>query len=137
MKHCLLLLIFLITFSCTESYTEDEVVGVYTPIDYEKNYDTITLLKNGHYNRKVYNLNKEMLLSMEGKWSFYNDNKNQIRLYSFYLNLDDDLKNNPSLVKDTSGTNLIVLEYINDNLGFCVGYFANQNCYQKQSKSQN
>jgi hypothetical protein len=136
MKLVYLLFSLLLLSSCVDRFTEQEVLGVYTPVDYKNCFDTIRLKKNGVYHRKVYDIKKHLLLDMKGKWNFYNEEKSQIQFHSFYLNLDDNLIKFPELVQDTVGGGAFNLERNNNTIAFCVGYYSaslpNQNCYQKQ-----
>ena len=135
MKSGLLILLLSVLFSCSESFTEKEVLGTYTPIGYEKCYDTIILQNNERYERRVYDLNKKMLLSLESKYEL-RENGSQIYFHSYFMNLDSDLVKFPELVSDTLGGALLNLEMNNGKLEFCTGYYSaslsNQNCYQKE-----
>ncbi|PQL94855.1 hypothetical protein [Apibacter adventoris] len=128
----LLILCSLIFLSCI---SDRDVEGVYVPVDYKNNFDTICIKMNGIYDRKVYNKNGKLLLKMKGEWQRSND---AIRFQSFYLNLDDDLEKYPKLVQDTMGNWGGYLGYNNGNLEFCIGHLSaslpNQNCYRKIKK---
>lgn len=52
-----------ITFlvSCIKFFNSSEVIGTYTPVNYENNYDTLELKQNGIFHRKVYDINKKVL----------------------------------------------------------------------------
>jgi hypothetical protein len=135
-KYLYFILLFFL-YSCLSSFNEQDILGKYSPINYYNNFDTIIIAKNNKYYRKVYDINKKLVLDMSGEWYFTNDNKN-IQFWSFYLNLDDDLVKFPESVKDTLGGSQVVIEKFNGNIKFCFGYFAqdleNQNCYEKLIK---
>jgi hypothetical protein len=136
MKKLLLTFIFPFSiFSCTKSFVEKDVVGVYTPVEYKNCYDTIQLLQGGVYFRKVYDTNKKILLNIKSKYELRNEGS-QIFFHSYFLNLDRDLVKFPELVNDTLGVALLNLEKNKGKIGFCTGYYSaslpNQNCFQKQ-----
>lgn len=137
MKRISPLFIVLLLTSCIEHFEEREIYGYYTPIDYKNSFDTIQLLPDGVYHRKVYDRNKKLLLEMNGKWTL-KDNEN-LQFDPFYLNLDDDLVKFPEQVKDTTGGWAGNLEANNGKIQFCVGYYApklsNQNCYCKLNQN--
>lgn len=119
------ILISIILISCKN---EVNFCGYYTPISYKNNFDTLHLQKDGIFTRKVYDKDEKLLLDMQGNWSNRND---KLKLTPFYLNLDDDLKRFPHLVKDTTGEVLTFFEYRDGSIEFCVGYYVGQNCYKK------
>ncbi|MES2389090.1 MAG: hypothetical protein V4543_13900 [Bacteroidota bacterium] len=132
MKYISLAFALLICFACTKQFEESELYGVYVPVGYKNNYDTIVLLKNGQYNRKVYDKKNRLLLNMRGQWDLKNGK--EIALHSFYLNTDDDLVKFPYLVNDTTGGTGDYLHITNDKTEFCTNYFENdKNCYCKVS----
>ena len=123
-----LLGLFLLS-SCFKVKEEKDLYGYYTPLDYENSFDTILLKPQFIYNRKVYDKERNIVLDMNGKW--YLQKNNQIKFNSFYLNLDDDLIKFPESTKDTSMEVITDMERRGDGIEFCVGYYPNQNCYQK------
>lgn len=137
MKRLSFLLFFMLLIcSCVNNFSEEDIIGTYTPIGYKNCYDTIQIKKTGIYHRKVYDKKKKLLLEMDGKWSFSNGDKGTIQFKSFFLNLDRDLTRYPELVQDTLGGGAFLLDNKNGRIEFCTGYFSatlsNQNCFQKQ-----
>jgi hypothetical protein len=134
----LIYLLFTVLFlsSCVDSFTEQEILGTYTPVDYRNCFDTIQLKINGVYHRRVYDIKKHLVLDMNGKWHFKNKKNSVIEFSSYFHNLDRDLIKFPELVTDTIGSWSHMIERSNKRIEFCVGYYSadlsNQNCYQKQ-----
>jgi len=130
MKMISPLFILLLFTSCVEHFEEKEVYGYYTPVDYKNNFDTLQLQPEGVYHRKVYDINRKLLLEMNGKWKL--ENNYRIILSGFYLNLDDDLVKFPHLVKDTGMEVSTYFETHNGKIEFCgVGHHPDENCYRK------
>jgi len=115
--------------SCDGFFTEKEVYGAYSPVDYKNNFDTIQLMPHNIYRRKVYDKNKKLLLDMKGKWEL--ENNINVHFEPFYLNLDDDLVEFPNKVSDTTGGWGGRLEIHKRIVHFCVGYDVSSNCYRK------
>lgn len=126
----ILFLIGILFISC--NYTENELIGIYTPKDYKKTFDTIQLEKNNVYYRKVYDVDKKLVLEMKGKWTLDN---NFVKFKSFYLNLDDDLVTFPESAQDTTGGWGGDLAKSKGIIEFCVGHLSaslpDQSCYKK------
>lgn len=124
------LFILLIFSSCVEHFEEKEVYGYYMPFAYKNNFDTIQLQPHGVYHRKVYDINKKLLLEMKGKWKL--EKKHRIILNGFYLNLDDDLVKFPHLVNDTAMSVNTYFETHSGTIQFCgMGHYPDDNCYRK------
>jgi hypothetical protein len=124
------LFILLFFSSCVEHFEEKEVYGYYTPFDYKNNFDTLHLQPQGVYHRKVYDINKKLLLEMDGKWRL--ENNHRIILSCFYFNLDDDLIKFPINVQDTTVGISTYFETHNGKIQFCgVGHHPDKNCYKK------
>lgn len=127
-------LLFLVTVcSCTESYTEKELIGTYTPENYKNTFDTIQLKENNVYHRSVYDISKTLVLDIDGEWSVKED---VIKFKSpYFLNLDRDLVQFPELLQDTISNGIGYIYSDNGIIKFCVGHFSaslpNQNCYRK------
>lgn len=134
MKKLLLILLLVMVYSCTENFTEKEVVGIYTPLSYNNTYDTIQLLEKGKYHRKVYDKKKKLVLDIVSDYELRNGGS-KIYFNSYFLNIDRDLERFPELVNDTLGGAELVIEKKDNTLQFCVGYLSaslpNQNCYHK------
>lgn len=121
----------LLFVSC--GYTEKDLIGVYAPADYKNTFDTIQLQEHNKYHRKVYDINKKLVLEMQGEWSIKED---VIEFKSpYFFNLDRDLVEFPELLQDTVSNGLGYVWKKKGTLEFCVGHFAvdlpDQNCYQK------
>lgn len=130
MRNKKFIYILILLFGCAQHFDEKEVCGLYVPINYKNNFDTIELKEKGVYSRKVYDKNKKLLLAMEGKWRMVS-HKSNIEIDGFYLNIDDDLEQFPSLVLDTSMLINCVLKKQNQSIEFCVGPYLDSNCYLK------
>lgn len=115
--------------SCDEHFEAEELYGYYAPVGYKNTFDTIQLKPDSVYHRKVYDKNSELVLEMNGKWQI--ERNNILHFTPFYLNLDVDLAKFPQSVNDTSGGWQGRLETRKGVIGFCVGYFENENCYRK------
>lgn len=56
MKSVYSIFTVLFLISCVYRFTEQEILGIYTPVDYKNCFDTIVLKENGVYDRKVYDI---------------------------------------------------------------------------------
>ena len=114
------------------SFTEKEMIGTYSPSDYKNTYDTIQLNEHNKYHRKVYDINKKLILERKGAWIVEED---VIDFKSpYFLNLDRDLEKFPELLQDTISNGVGYIYLINGTINFCVGNASAslpQNCYQK------
>lgn len=130
----MLLILFLTMCSCTDNFTEREVIGYYVPLDYNNTYDTIQLMKNGKYHRKVYDKRKKLILNIISNYELRNEGS-KIYFNSYFLNLDRDLEQFPELTDDTTGEAELIIEKVGNTIQFCTGYLSaslpDQNCYQK------
>jgi len=130
-----MLLVFLLAvYSCTGNFKEKEVIGYYVPIGYNNTYDTIQLMEEGKYHRKVYDKKKKLILNIMSNYKLRSGGS-KIYFNSYFLNLDRDLEKFPELANDTLGGAELVIEKIDNTLQFCTGYLSaslpNQNCYHK------
>lgn len=108
-----------IVVSCSFSFSENEIIGEYSAIDFHNNYDTVCLYSNNIYTRKIYDKNRDLILSMDGKFDF--NKETELVFYHFYQNCDDDLINNPSLAFDTTMLlNVYVGQVGGGNIGFSI-----------------
>jgi hypothetical protein len=127
------ILVSLVFISCAERFSKEEVLGTYTAEEYTHSFDTIVLQRNNRYHRKVYNIEKELLLDMEATYEF--DGNNRIDLSSFYVNLDDNLIKFPNQVSDTTSLTSIILKEHNGTIAFCLGSIFGKRefdyCYNK------
>ncbi len=130
MKKIFLILLLIAINSCTNSFTEKEMIGTYSPLDYKNTYDTIRLLENGVYHRKVYDKNKKLVLDQVSNYELRNGGS-KIYFHSYFLNFDRDLVQFPELVNDPIGGLETPLERVNNKIQFCAGYEIYSNCYQK------
>jgi hypothetical protein len=129
MKTVYSILLVSTLISCISYVEQVDIYGDYAPVNYINSYDTIQLKENGIYKRRVYDKNKKLILNMQGNWELINNTK--IKLNSFYLNLDDDLKSFPKLTIDTTMELICSLKSENNAIQFCVGYYQGNNCYAK------
>ena len=133
MKKILLILLLLTVYACMRNFNEKEMIGTYSPLDYKNTYDTIQLNDHNIYRRKVYDINKKLVLDTKGIWSIDED----IIVFKspFFLNLDRDLEKFPELLQDTISNGVGYIYLYNGTIKFCVGHASaslpNQNCYRK------
>lgn len=127
------ILISLVFISCAKRFSKEEILGTYIAEGYTHSFDTIVLQQNNRYHRKVYNVEKELLLDMEATYEF--DGNNRIDLSSFYVNLDDNLIKFPNQVSDTTSLTSIILKEHNGKIVFCLGSIFGKSefdyCYNK------
>lgn len=100
MKKSISLILLPLLFSCQNISSED-MYGKYSPISYKNTYDTLTIHRDGVYNRVIYNREGKKLLDYDSKYKIDNQS---ITLSKFYLNLDKDLIAFPEDVEDTNTT---------------------------------
>jgi hypothetical protein len=122
-------LIFFFIYSCQNSISESELIGNYTPINYEKCFDTISIAGNNTYYRVIYDNKKQLIYKTKGKWFF--KSKNKIEFNYFFLNLDRDLNKYPELLNDTMGSFQVLIDLKENSPILCFGYFDGENCYFK------
>jgi hypothetical protein len=60
MKTTVSLVLLLLLFSCQNMSSED-IYGKYSPISYKNSFDTLTINKDGIYNRRVYDKKEEII----------------------------------------------------------------------------
>ncbi|RVU02626.1 hypothetical protein EOD41_01415 [Mucilaginibacter limnophilus] len=121
------LFIILFISSCVSKGDQD-IYGLYTPVNYVNTFDTIQLKQGGIYERRIFDRDNNLAFSMKGKW----ERKGQIITFkNFFLNLDRDIKKFSELLTDTSGTIDVQYDVRNDIVVFCAGYYEEQNCYEK------
>ncbi|MFL5765990.1 MAG: hypothetical protein ACJ77K_18745 [Bacteroidia bacterium] len=127
------LLVFLFAFSllisCDEHFEKDSLYGYYTATDYKNTFDTIQLKPHGLYHRRIYDKNNKLALELDGTWRL--EQNRVISLDSYFFNLDRDIVKFPELLQDTVGSGGGHLETKNGVIQFCVGYYYEDNCYQK------
>jgi len=115
--------------SCDQQFTESDLYGVYSPMNYKNTLDTIQIKSGGIYHRKVYDRNGNLALEMSGKWNI--KGRNEIQFYSFFQNLDRDIFQFPELLSDTTGGLSATLESKENTIQFCIGHYQGKNCYRK------
>lgn len=128
-----IIIFIIIVFIMSCSYSDNEMIGIYTPSNYKNTYDTIELSSNNVYYRKVYDRNKKLVLKIKGRWAL---DKDILEFYPpYFFNLDRDLTVFPELLKDTVSNGIGFIGKTSKGIEFCVGHFAadipNQNCYRK------
>ncbi|WP_223601696.1 hypothetical protein [Chryseobacterium sp. GVT01B] len=126
MKKSISLILLPLLFSCQNISSED-VYGKYSPVSYKNTYDTLTIHRDGVYNRVIYNREGKKLLDYDSKYKIDNQS---ITLSKFYLNLDKDLIAFPEDVEDTNTTYITSFKKKDKNIFLCFGYYG-ENCYQK------
>lgn len=131
MNKVVVLLISLVLISC--SYSTREMIGTYAPMDYKNTYDTIQLAEDSIYYRRVYDINKKLVLKMKGKWKVDHDIVEFEPPY--FWNIDRDLVKFPELLNDTIGNGIGYIWKQSWTIQFCVGADAadlpDQGCYLK------
>ncbi len=121
------LLFLCILIGCKES-PQESYMGTYAAVSYTNTKDTIYILSQDVYVRKVYDRNGQLALNMKSSWEVTSDG---INFHSFFLNLDRDIIQYPELLFDTvMDMNVSVKKNIL-KIRFCTGYLENQNCYVK------
>jgi hypothetical protein len=86
-------------------HTIEDVAGVYVYNQTKNSHDTLFLLESGKYIHHVFNKSGLQLLNYTGEWSI--TPKDQLRLSSFYLNMDEgpyDFVFSESRIKNSQGT---------------------------------
>ncbi len=133
-KHntSLILVLLLLLFSCQNISSED-IYGKYSPISYKNSFDTLTINKDGIYNRRVYDKKKKRLLNYNSKYKLEG---NTINFDDFYLNLDKDLVTFPEDINDVDMTYTTFFEKKDKNITLCFGYHSGENCYKKVSNKK-
>lgn len=124
-----ILVLLLLLFSCQNISSED-IYGKYSPISYKNSFDTLTINKDGTYNRRVYDRKKKRLLNYNSKYKLEG---NTIKFDDFYLNLDKDLVTFPEDINDVDMTYTTFFEKKDKNITLCFGYHSGENCYKKVS----
>ncbi len=127
MKKSISLILLPFLFSC-QNISNEDICGKYSPISYKNTYDTLTINKDGVYNRVIYNIKGKKLLNYNSKYKL---DGSSIKFSDFYLNLDKDLIAFPEDVKDIDMTYTTFFERKNKNIILCFGYHEGENCYQK------
>lgn len=133
-KHntSLILVLLLLLFSCQNISSED-IYGKYSPISYKNSFYTLTINKDGIYNRRVYDKKKKRLLNYNSKYKLEG---NTINFDDFYLNLDKDLVTFPEDINDVDMTYTTFFEKKDKNITLCFGYHSGENCYKKVSNKK-
>ncbi|WP_185288815.1 hypothetical protein [Chryseobacterium lactis] len=133
-KHntSLILVLPLLLFSC-QNISNEDIYGKYSPISYKNSFDTLTINKDGTYNRRIYDKNKKRLLNYNSKYKLEG---NTINFDDFYLNLDKDLVTFPEDVDDVDMTYTTFFEKKDKNITLCFGYHSGENCYKKVSNKK-
>lgn len=125
----LLVNLLIVTIFFFSGYKEEELIGIYTPINYYNNIDTICLEKNGVFNHRIYNKNNKLLIAYKGNWKL--ENGSEIHFVPFHLNLDHTFSDLSKIEYDTSGGWSGSLNSNNSYVYFCVGHDIEEYCYKK------
>lgn len=126
-KTVISLILLPLIFSC-QNISDEDIYGKYSPISYRNTYDTLTIHKNGIYNRMVYNKRGDKLLDYKSKYKLKGLS---IKFYDYYLNLDKDLIAFSEDVKDVDMTYTTYFEKKEKDIVLCFGYHKGENCYKK------
>jgi len=110
-------------------YTKSDAIGKYTAVDYKNSRDTITLFENNSYHRVIYDSFGKKLLDYTNHWSM--EEPSNINFHRFIFNYDSDYNKYPELLEDTLGGGTVVIEKVNDGIGFCTGHDLWTYCYKK------
>lgn len=122
--------VFLSLVVVNNFFFEVEVIGTYTPVDYENNFDTIQLLSDYTYKRSIYGKNNNLILKTKGHWHL--EDLQVLYFEPFIVNFDDDYSKYPnSLLTDTFGSYPGDLSLKSNNIQFCTGGYEFQYCYRK------
>jgi hypothetical protein len=127
MKKSISLILLPFLFSC-QNISNEDIYGKYSPISYKNTYDTLTINKDGVYNRVIYNIKGKKVLNYNSKYKLEG---NTIKFNDFYLNFDQDLIAFPEDVNDTDMTYTTFFEKKDKNIVLCFGYHDGENCYKK------
>ncbi|GAE65906.1 hypothetical protein SAMN05421692_3413 [Chryseobacterium indologenes] len=100
MKKSISLILLPFLFSC-QNISNEDIYGKYSPISYKNTCDTLTINRDGVYNRVIYNIKGKKLLNYNSKYKLKG---NTIEFNDFYLNFDKDLIAFPEDVRDTDMT---------------------------------
>ncbi|KMQ67788.1 hypothetical protein ACM39_10565 [Chryseobacterium sp. FH2] len=130
MKTVISLILLPLLFSC-QNISDEDIYGKYSPILYRNTYDTLTIHKNGIYNRVIYNKKGEKRLDYRSKYKLKDLS---IKFSEYYLNLDKDLISFPEDVKDVDMAYTTYFERKYKNIVLCFGYYEGENCYKKIEK---
>ncbi|MDN3693160.1 hypothetical protein QWZ06_13130 [Chryseobacterium tructae] len=126
MKKSISLILLLLLFSC-QNISNEDIYGKYSPISYKNTYDTLTINKDGVYNRVIYNIKGKKLLNYDSKYKL---DGSSIKFSDFYLNLDKDLIAFPEDVNDIDMTYTNSFKKKDGNVFLCFGHYG-ENCYKK------
>ncbi|ATN04853.1 hypothetical protein EGY07_12255 [Chryseobacterium indologenes] len=127
MKKSISLILLPFLFSC-QNISNEDIYGKYSPISYKNTCDTLTINRDGVYNRVIYNIKGKKLLNYNSKYKLKG---NTIEFNDFYLNFDKDLIAFPEDVRDTDMTYTTFFEKKDKNIVLCFGYHDGENCYKK------
>ncbi len=125
----LVISVFLSLVVVNNFFFEVEVIGTYTPVDYENNFDTIQLLSDHTYQRRIYGKNNKLILKTKGRWRFRDFH--MLDFDPFLVNFDQDYLKYPESLSDSLSGWYGDLSLKSSNIQFCTGNFEFQYCYRK------
>ena len=131
MKKLILAYSIFFSIGCGSDFNEKQILGKYVPVNYQNTYDTIWLMEDSTYLRKLYDKNKILVLFQRAKFEYLGGNI--IQLYSVFENYDRDLVLYPELSIDTMGGMQCELLIYNQAIHFCIGMQPDlrEFCYKK------
>jgi hypothetical protein len=123
-------------FSCNGLLPETSVVGTYVAYEYEHNIDTLELLPNSLYHRKIVNKKNQLIYEAYERWSF--EKNGVVDLEQFLINYDDDFDRFPELSCDVSGGFQVEINTYGATARFCTGpaKSLDEFCYYRISKKR-
>jgi hypothetical protein len=119
----------LFLISCFSNFEKNEIIGIYVPMNYKNNFDTICLLPNFTYKRSIYNKKNKLIFTNKGNW--FIEKGKVIDFDNFIVNFDEDYLRYPETLKDTSNNWKVTIEIKHENIEFCIGYYQGEYCYRK------
>jgi len=125
--HSIFFFVVVFAIACKKNARET-YVGTYAAINYINTTDTIYVLSNNVYARKVYDKEGRLVLNMKSSLEMNGD---EIVFHSFFLNLDRDIIQYPELLSDTVMEMNVSVERSFLKVQFCTGYLEGENCYSK------
>lgn len=126
MKYIIVIISSLLLIRCSESH----FTGTYVIEDLTLSSDTLWILPDGVFSRKVYDQYGVLRLDIEGSWE---KSGLDIDMNKFFLNIDRDLSLYPELVNDTNSSVIMPLTRTQGKPSLCPGYNGvfNKLCFIK------
>ena len=125
----IIFMIVMLSLSCIATPQKKDMIGTYVAQDYVNTIDTLRLMANGIYERKVYTKNKELALHTHNEWDLGNDG--ELVLHAFFFNLDRDLSKFPELTSDSGYQMNIYPRKESGSWLICIEEGERKNCYKQ------